>query len=88
MLRIIHPVAGAVAILTIATFWLSTTLTELFAIGHRRSDGVGGGDGDADHRQQVLRETADHSDVAWSLVTVVYTKRGLGITALEPTWGR
>jgi hypothetical protein len=31
MLRIIHPVAGAVAILTIATFWLSTTLTELFA---------------------------------------------------------
>jgi hypothetical protein len=27
----IHPVAGAVALLTIATFWLSTTLAELFA---------------------------------------------------------
>ncbi len=31
MLKIIHPVAGAVAILTISTFWLSTTLSELFA---------------------------------------------------------
>ncbi|WP_020565232.1 hypothetical protein [Methylosarcina fibrata] len=31
MLKIIHPMAGAVAILTISTFWLSTVLTELFA---------------------------------------------------------
>jgi hypothetical protein len=31
MIKIIHPVAGAVAVLTIATFWLSTALTELFA---------------------------------------------------------
>jgi hypothetical protein len=31
MTRIIHPVAGALAILTIATFWLSTALSELFA---------------------------------------------------------
>ena len=31
MTKIIHPVAGAVAITTIATFWLSTALTELFA---------------------------------------------------------
>jgi hypothetical protein len=30
MIKIIHPVAGAVAILTIATFWLSTALSELF----------------------------------------------------------
>jgi len=30
MKRIIHPVAGAIAILTIATFWFSTVLTELF----------------------------------------------------------
>ena len=30
MKRIIHPVAGAVAMLTIATFWLSTALSELF----------------------------------------------------------
>lgn len=30
MLKTIHPVAGAVAILTIATFWLSTSLSELF----------------------------------------------------------
>ena len=29
--KIIHPVAGAVAILTIAIFWLSTALSELFA---------------------------------------------------------
>jgi hypothetical protein len=29
--KIIHPVAGAVALLTIATFWLSTALSELFA---------------------------------------------------------
>jgi hypothetical protein len=31
MLKIIHPAAGALAILTIATFWLSTTLAEMFA---------------------------------------------------------
>ncbi|MBI5265500.1 MAG: hypothetical protein HY852_27210 [Bradyrhizobium sp.] len=31
MTKMIHPVAGAVAILTIATFWLSTALSELFA---------------------------------------------------------
>jgi hypothetical protein len=31
MLKIMHPVAGAVAILTIATFWVSTVLAELFA---------------------------------------------------------
>jgi hypothetical protein len=31
MTKIIHPVAGAVALLTIATFWLSTALTEMFA---------------------------------------------------------
>ncbi len=31
MTKIIHPVAGAIAILTIATFWLSTALSELFA---------------------------------------------------------
>ena len=31
MLKILHPVAGVLAILTIATFWLSTALTELFA---------------------------------------------------------
>lgn len=30
MIKIIHPIAGAVAILTIATFWLSTALTEMF----------------------------------------------------------
>jgi len=30
MIKIVHPVAGAVALLTIATFWLSTALTELF----------------------------------------------------------
>ena len=30
-MKIIHPVAGVLAILTIATFWLSTALTELFA---------------------------------------------------------
>lgn len=30
MKKLIHPVAGAVAILSIATFWLSTALTELF----------------------------------------------------------
>jgi hypothetical protein len=29
--KVIHPVAGGVAILTIATFWLSTAVTELFA---------------------------------------------------------
>ncbi|MPZ17806.1 MAG: hypothetical protein GEV06_07845 [Luteitalea sp.] len=31
MLKVIHPVAGTVALLTIATFWLSTAVTELFA---------------------------------------------------------
>ncbi|WP_061021609.1 hypothetical protein [Bradyrhizobium sp. CCH5-F6] len=31
MTRIIHPLAGAIALTTIATFWLSTALTELFA---------------------------------------------------------
>ena len=31
MTKVIHPVAGVLAILTIATFWLSTALTELFA---------------------------------------------------------
>jgi hypothetical protein len=31
MIKIIHPVAGALALLTIATFWLSTALSELFA---------------------------------------------------------
>jgi hypothetical protein len=30
MIRIVHPIAGALAILTIATFWLSTALSELF----------------------------------------------------------
>jgi hypothetical protein len=31
MIKTIHPVAGAIAIFTIATFWLSTALSELFA---------------------------------------------------------
>lgn len=31
MSKFLHPVAGAIAILTIATFWLSTALSELFA---------------------------------------------------------
>ncbi|MDA9475584.1 hypothetical protein XI03_13980 [Bradyrhizobium sp. CCBAU 65884] len=31
MTKIIHPVAGVVALTTIATFWLSTALSELFA---------------------------------------------------------
>jgi hypothetical protein len=31
MARMIHPVAGAVALLTIGTFWVSTAVTELFA---------------------------------------------------------
>jgi hypothetical protein len=31
MSKLIHPVAGAVALLTIATFWFSTAMTELFA---------------------------------------------------------
>ncbi|PKR88314.1 hypothetical protein CXZ10_14930 [Pleomorphomonas diazotrophica] len=30
MTRIVHPVAGALAMLTIAAFWLSTALSELF----------------------------------------------------------
>jgi len=31
MIKLIHPVAGALALLTIAIFWLSTALSELFA---------------------------------------------------------
>ena len=31
MTKIIHPIAGMLAILTIATFWLSTALSELLA---------------------------------------------------------
>lgn len=31
MRKILHPVAGAVALLTITTFWLTTALSELFA---------------------------------------------------------
>lgn len=31
MIRKIHPIAGAIAILMIATFWVSTVITELFA---------------------------------------------------------
>ncbi len=31
MTKVSHPVAGVLAILAIATFWLSTALTELFA---------------------------------------------------------
>lgn len=31
MAKIIHPIAGGLAILTIACFWLSTALSELFA---------------------------------------------------------
>ncbi len=30
MTRVLHPIAGAIALLVIATFWLSTVLTELF----------------------------------------------------------
>lgn len=30
MLKIVHPVAGMIAILTIATFWLATAISELF----------------------------------------------------------
>jgi hypothetical protein len=30
MTKLIHPIAGAVALLTIATFWLSTVVSELF----------------------------------------------------------
>jgi hypothetical protein len=30
MIKILHPVAGALAVVTIATFWLSTALAELF----------------------------------------------------------
>jgi hypothetical protein len=33
MLKIVHPVAGVLAILTIATFWLSTALAELSGSG-------------------------------------------------------
>lgn len=29
MLKIVHPVAGGIALLTIATFWLSTVISEL-----------------------------------------------------------
>lgn len=31
LLKLVHPMAGALALATIATFWLSTVLTELFA---------------------------------------------------------
>jgi hypothetical protein len=31
MLKIVHPVAGTVAMVTVATFWLSTALSEAFA---------------------------------------------------------
>lgn len=31
MIRLVHRLAGALAILTVATFWLSTALSELFA---------------------------------------------------------
>ena len=31
MIKTIHPLAGTLALLTIATFWLSTALAELFA---------------------------------------------------------
>lgn len=31
MTKIVHPVAGAVALLTILTFWISTTISELLA---------------------------------------------------------
>lgn len=31
MLKIVHPVAGAIALITIATFWLSTLVSEIFA---------------------------------------------------------
>lgn len=31
MTKILHPVAGVTALMTIATFWLSTALTEMFA---------------------------------------------------------
>lgn len=31
MAKTLHPLAGAIALLTIAVFWLSTVLTELFA---------------------------------------------------------
>ena len=31
MTKVIHPIAGALALITIATFWLSTALSELFA---------------------------------------------------------
>ena len=31
MITLIHPIAGGLALLTMATFWLSTALTEVFA---------------------------------------------------------
>jgi hypothetical protein len=31
MTKVIHPIAGAIALLTIATFWLSTVVAELLA---------------------------------------------------------
>jgi hypothetical protein len=40
MIKIIHPVAGTVAILTIATFWLSTALSELFCVPRDRYRGA------------------------------------------------
>ena len=31
MINVIHPLAGALALITIVTFWMSTALSELFA---------------------------------------------------------
>lgn len=31
MIKVVHPVAGAIALATILSFWLSTLLSELFA---------------------------------------------------------
>ena len=31
MIKVIHPIAGGLALLTIVTFWLSTVISELFA---------------------------------------------------------
>ncbi|WCM18272.1 hypothetical protein NDK50_12405 [Paraburkholderia bryophila] len=31
MIKLVHPVAGVIALFTIATFWLSTAITEMFA---------------------------------------------------------
>lgn len=34
MKKLVHPIAGAIAMITIATFWLSTIIVELFAPAH------------------------------------------------------